>query len=509
MSTSVRWLLAQRRLELELRGGADGLDRPMDCAVSSELVTAADWMVGGEVLLTTGLRLPDDPPIREQYVESLADVGVAAIGFGVGLGYEEIPPEICAAADRVGLPLFEVPWHIPFSAITRAVLDHIAAGRSARLVAATRAQPRMTRAAVARGPAAVISELADAVASRVILLDAAHAEVAAAPGGAAAPADLDHVRTLAARDPASAGAVVVTDDATVTLARIGSSTTTFGFLGVVGPTLDEVARMLVGHAVSLLAIEYAKPRDVRRDIARVQSDVLGNALDGVVGATARSILERVATPDGRVRAVVYTFADDASARRGADRLADELESRWRPVFVFCDGTEVVVLLDGDDHVDVAVGMLNLLVAQGPLRGGIGPAVALADADGAPRPDAIAESVAHARLAARSAATGQLVDLAATRSLLGIPEIRNMLADSRSHRLRPIIEHDREQGAGLEASLLAFLEANGNWGAAATTIGVHRHTLRSRVERIEDMLGIDLTDARTRAELLLMMLGADA
>lgn len=498
--TTVRWLVGQRALELTLRAGAAGLDRTLDCAVSSELTNAADWLSGGEVLLTTGLRLPDDPAAHREFVHSLDAVGVAGIGFGLGLGYDDVPDALVAAADEVGVPVFEVPLPIPFSAITRAVIDQIAAQRSARLVSATRAQPRMTRAAAASGPAAVVRELADAVGRQVVLLDVRHAVVSTAPGRVSQNR-IEQIRELVGRDPASAGAVRVTDDATFTIARIASGRNTFGHLGLVGPeSPDDVARMLIGHAVSLLAIEYAKPQQVRRDVATLQGDVLASAIEVAVGERSRALLSRAGDPSGRVRAVVFRFPSDDDAARAAERLADELERRWRPVFVHRNADEVITLIRGDDHVQFAVGLLNLLGTHAAARGGLGAASAVAE---------VSDSVRQARLASRSAAVGQLVDLHQTRSLLTLDPVREALRDSHSHRLAPIIEHDGQHGARLYESLLAYLEANGNWGVAADGLGIHRHTLRGRMERVEDLLTVDLADARTRAELLLIMLGADA
>ena len=499
--TTVRWLMAQRRLALALRSGAAGLDRTLDCAVSSELVNAHEWLSGGEVLLTTGLRLPADPDARRAYVTNLADVGVAAIGFGVGLGLDAVPEEMIDAAERVGLPLFEVPLEIPFSAIARTVLDQIAAQRSSRLVAATRAQPRMTRAAAAGGSAAVVTELAEAVGQSVVLLDNALDVVAAAPRTASST-DLGRIRELVIRDPASAGAVWVTDDATMTVTRVGAAGATFGHLGVIGSeALDDVARMLLGHAVSLLAIERAKPRQVRRDVTELHADTLAAALSGTVrGDGIRRILTRGADRSGRIRLAVFAFPDDHGAATGARQLTELLEQRWREVFVHQDGTDVSVMLRGNDSTDVVTGLLTMMNAHGPVAGGVGPAVEL---------DALEESARQARLACRSAAVGQLVDLAANRSLLTVDPVRQALGDLYPYRLAPLLDHDRDHGTDLRATLLAFLEANGNWGVAANSQGVHRHTLRHRIERIEDLLRVDLADARTRAELLLIMLGANA
>ncbi|MFW0786009.1 PucR family transcriptional regulator ligand-binding domain-containing protein [Gordonia sp. CPCC 206044] len=503
MTATVRWLMAQRRLGLVLRGGTPGLDRPVDCAVTSELLSAGEWMLGGEVLLTTGLRLADEPSAWASYLRGLDDAGVAAVGLGVGFGFSQAPPEMIATADDLGLPLFEVPLPVPFSAVSRAVLDQIAAQRSSRLVAATKAQPRMTRAVTAGGSAAVVAELAEAVASSVVLLDPGLAVVASAPRPVAADV-FDSIHDRLVRDPASAGAVLVTDDRVITVARVAAGGRTIGHLAVsASGALDDVARMLIGHAVSLLAIEQAKPRQVAEDLVELHDDVLALALDGDVraGATTLRLLARAADRRGQVRAVAFRFVDERAAVRGRRRLVDELEDRWRPVFVHRTGVEVVVLLRGDDGPDLTAGLLKTLNADEPVSAGIGGRSAVPE---------LTESVRQALLAGRSASPGQLVDLQGSRSLLTMDPIRRTLGEVYGERLAPVLDHDRRHGTSLREALTAYLEANGNWGVAAAAQGVHRHTLRHRMERVETLLEVDLTDARTRAELLLMLLaGAQA
>ena len=63
-----------------------------------------------ELILTTGLGLPDDPGQRTAYIHGLREIGVTAVGFGTGLTFEEVPDELIAAADDCGLALFEVRW---------------------------------------------------------------------------------------------------------------------------------------------------------------------------------------------------------------------------------------------------------------------------------------------------------------------------------------------------------------------------------------------------------------
>ncbi|MCF6474235.1 PucR family transcriptional regulator, partial [Nonomuraea sp. MG754425] len=59
-------------------------------------------------------------------------------------------------------------------------------------------------------------------------------------------------------------------------------------------------------------------------------------------------------------------------------------------------------------------------------------------------------------------------------------------------------------ADLVGSLRAYLDSNGHWDAAAQKLGVHRHTLRYRMRRVADLLGRDLDDPGTRAELWLAL-----
>jgi purine catabolism regulator len=67
-------------------------------------------------------------------------------------------------------------------------------------------------------------------------------------------------------------------------------------------------------------------------------------------------------------------------------------------------------------------------------------------------------------------------------------------------LRPLTDVDGRGRTELVASLRAWLEHNGHWDAAAGALGVHRHTLRSRIRRIEELLGRDLDAPGVRAEL---------
>ena len=62
--------------------------------------------------------------------------------------------------------------------------------------------------------------------------------------------------------------------------------------------------------------------------------------------------------------------------------------------------------------------------------------------------------------------------------------------------------DRAGPGDLVESLRIWLAAHGQWEPAAARLGVHRHTLRKRIRRAEELLGRDLDSPGVRAELWL-------
>jgi purine catabolism regulator len=118
VATTVADLLAIDELRLGLVAGAKGLERPIRWAHVSELRDPTRFLRGGEVLLTTGLGLRGAPAGQAAYVEQLARADLAALGIGLGFAFKATPPVVLEAADRAGFPVFEVPFEVPFIAIT-------------------------------------------------------------------------------------------------------------------------------------------------------------------------------------------------------------------------------------------------------------------------------------------------------------------------------------------------------------------------------------------------------
>jgi purine catabolism regulator len=75
-------------------------------------------------------------------------------------------------------------------------------------------------------------------------------------------------------------------------------------------------------------------------------------------------------------------------------------------------------------------------------------------------------------------------------------------------LGPIEASEGHYGGELMRSLEAFIEENGQWERAARRLYCHRHTLRYRIRRVEELTGRDLRTARDRIEFWLALRGRE-
>lgn len=67
-------------------------------------------------------------------------------------------------------------------------------------------------------------------------------------------------------------------------------------------------------------------------------------------------------------------------------------------------------------------------------------------------------------------------------------------------LAPLRTHDARHDDAIERSLAVWLAHHGQTSPAAAELGVHRHTLRSRISTAAELLGLDLDSPDTRAEI---------
>ena len=123
MELTVESLIAE--LGLELVSGQDSARvQHVRWVHITELIDPTPWLKGGELLLTTGIQL-DGPKTQHELIERLVEHDIAGLGFGTGFAHKKLPVALVNAARKREFPLFEVPYELPFIAITERVFAQL------------------------------------------------------------------------------------------------------------------------------------------------------------------------------------------------------------------------------------------------------------------------------------------------------------------------------------------------------------------------------------------------
>ena len=122
MELTVESLIAE--LDLKLVSGQESAQTHVRWVHSTELLDPTPWLQGGELLLTLGIQL-DSPKVQRDLIARLADHGIAGLGLGTGFSHKRLPPALVTAARKRAFPLFEVPYELPFIAITERVFAQL------------------------------------------------------------------------------------------------------------------------------------------------------------------------------------------------------------------------------------------------------------------------------------------------------------------------------------------------------------------------------------------------
>ena len=502
MALTVRDILAVPGLALRLVAGAESIDRPVRWVHASELEDPTPWLKGGELLLTTGAGAGATPSKQRAYVKRLADAGLAGLGFGLGFSHERLPKALVNAAEQAGFPLFEVPYPVPFIAITEAVFTRLLAEQFDVLQRAVDAEQVLTRAVMdGGGVEGVAGSLARVVGGWVLFLDL-HGMALAVTSQAARQRIPRVWEELRASRPEGTGFSLTLVDRGhhVWVQPVGANGRVEAFLAVGKPrALGHFDRIVAGHALSLFAIELAKSRAVAEAERRLQGDFFDALAAGSVPAQetgrglarfgfARETLVTVLSLEGGDTSDLAYAAEDLMSRAGGAYLISRND----------DGVHILLPADPERQIE----QLRATIEE---RSGAG--VRLGAGSSVP-PQDVGRSLREARYALQVCrlegwGSAGFEDLGTYRLLLSMadPDALRAFADS---LLQPLDGYDREHGGELTQSLRAFLQHNARWETAAAELYVHRHTLRYRMRKVEELTGRDLASSFDRMEFWLAL-----
>ncbi|MGV8858260.1 PucR family transcriptional regulator [Rhodoglobus sp.] len=513
MPTPLADVIATERLALRPLTAADTFERTVTWVHNSDLDDPTPFVTEGQLLLTTGRQFVDNAapnavPDFDSYVARLTGAGVAAIGFGTEVITHGVPAGLVAACSAAGLPLFEVPYRIPFIAISRLVADNEAEQARAGFDRALAAQNDIASAAVGKGrlPAAAASA-AEHLDCGVWIFDAdgelisdssepqrgAKASRASASRPAdAAPAIRSSVTTLLGRARRARVVEQLPGEHRVvqTLGPSGrlcgaiawSRDTEFGALdnsvmtvlaALAEVSLEQTENLRVGHRAILEQL-FQLLKDGRVDSVRRAVRVAGIDLPA----------ERFAV------AALELSQTTASIRDVLERRAARAESTF---FAVADGRHLLVLIDASQlRAEKRFFVANELT--------VGLSTVLGWSE-------LTVAITQAVRSLEAAPAGAITefDSLVGESFFGLLA-SSSVADIAHARLASVIES--ADGLALLRAAQVWLRHNGQWDPAARELGIHRHGLKSRMQRLADLTNLGLDTFQGRAELWAMLAAID-
>jgi DNA-binding PucR family transcriptional regulator len=232
-----------------------------------------------------------------------------------------------------------------------------------------------------------------------------------------------------------------------------------------GPDLERRLQLAGFPGVAALTVLAFEPPP---DSDPQQLQDLCWALDGILGRRCRAA--RTTVTHGRVAALVA----HAEPETLAQELLDELEPAAQ---------------------SAGVGLVAV-------RAGVGETVSVAG---------VRRSYLTAVFALRAAPEGSRLglpsDLGSYRFLLSAQPVPLLESYVRTV-LGSLRDRDQSHSSQLVESVRAFIAAGGRWEHGAESLGIHRHTLRYRVRRAEQLLNRDLGSAEDRLEVWLALKAAE-
>ena len=501
MTISVRELLELPGLGLRLVAGEGGLDKAISWAHSSELADPTQWLSGGELILTTGIAVKGTPARQRAYVKRLARAGVTGLGFGLGFGFDEVPLPLRRAADAADFPVVEIPYPVPFIAVTKAIWARTAERRVKDLQLSLDVHERLAHVlAAGGGPADVLEEVVTIAPGWAYLFSPSGRLVASA-GADSAPSTDEVWRGLppglaSGTGPSSSG-TVGPDAASLALAVTAGGRHEGVLVYGKSARFDARDRLVVHHAVTVLGSLLAMQRAILQAERRVAGDLLVEAAEGrLTGPELARRLELAGLGAPRLGALIVECTGDPTEEivLAVEWTADRPGEIRTAIH---EGRVLVVV----PHP--AASQLADVVAKlpGVERVAVGDSVAPAD---------LKRSYLSASLALKAAPAGRPVvssrDLGSYGLLSAQP--REVIEGYVSSVIGPLIERDRERGSDLVASVRAFVEAGAHWEEGAAALGVHRHTLRYRINQAQELIDRDLGDPQDRMEVWLALRAAD-
>jgi len=518
-SLTIRDVLAMpvlRRSRPVVLAGEVMLDQPVRWVHATELADIAPLLRPGDLVLSTGIALPEAPAELADFAASLRDVGAVGLMLELGRRWTAVPRALVDACGTLSLPLVSLTHEVRFAAITQAVGERIVDEQLGELRDAERIHETFTELGLAEaGPAEILAAVQRLSGATVVLESEQHRVLDYVAG----PEDISgfledwQSRSRTVRSPERTS----WDERNGWLfTRLGTAARGWGRLVLQSPSRPpQRLTVLVERAAAALALHRLHDRDRDNLVRRTHLELLRALAAGDPSTDLLRRCELAGFPTARRRFAGLVVRPREPARREVAPGERSVPEGLLPAIVHAAhelGVPALVAeVEGDVHVLLSLGpraqpdvlvetLARRALRQMPVVCGAGRA--LPDTASVDRTLREAQQVVDAvpdgadpvkRLVHRL----EDVHLRGLLSLLGEDDRVRLFVARELDALRA---HDETHGTDLRRVLRALVEHPGSKSEAAAALHLSRPAFYARLARIEEVLGARLDDADVRVSL---------
>lgn len=502
--------------------GDRGLHRIIRHINIMEVPDILDWVREGELLLTTAFSIKDDRCAQERLIPELVSRGLAGLAIKPRRYLQAIPDFMLQQANEHQLPLIELPVEISFSEIINPVMGEILGRQTQFMARLEEVHRQLTDAVLAGGGLAGVSRTLAQLLRNPVLIHSAQGTVYH-PGPMAEPT-LEELLEEAPLEERPEG--LVRTELTYQGRKamryslpIIAAGVTYGTLTAwsLYGRINSFDLTALERATTVAALEIVNERAVREVERRYRNEFLDDLLtraDANTETLARSLsigwdlsLPRVAVVCESETAHTSEAAYAEAKSRLLEAAGQALQGRQHDI-VGEKGKMLVLLIHAaSEEAAKAVAMevageltgSSVLRSMGA-RAGVGrfhPGL-----NGLIRSyQEAVKALTIGRGISGAAGVIHFDDLGVFR-LLHFVENGEELRDFYRETVGPLAEYDEEKGTDLVRTLEAFFECSGNLKRMSERLFTHYNTILYRVERMEEIAGVSLSDPNERLNLQL-------
>lgn len=483
---TVRDLVELRFLQATLLAGESGLDRRVSWAHVTDAFDPWNWLEPGDLVLTCGYIVPQEPAAQARFVEKMAAAGLSGIVIGEDARRPQISDELLAAADRVGFPVIDGAHMVGFTQYVRFVAAANARGENQSFTQIARVHGEVMASLRDKlAGAEFVERLSRVVSCTLHVVDLEMWEPlirgGGTPGRAWKVAYDEEVRRSSGRAPFVMNLTV--GDRTAVTMPIPSEPSACLVAFPVGDSRPRLA--VLQQIAAACALEIGRVDAAVEHSRRSGAGLLYDALNGRLEPAVLTALLHQRRLEGDLRVLAV------DARPAAiNRIARSWLIRGIP-FLLGEIGQVAVAVVRADAVRQAD--LEERTALERWRAGL--------SDPFVEPGNLGDAVRQARWALETVSPdGSALAAYGDDSPSFLPRT---LAESEltAHRvLGSLTDYDREQGTELVKTLQTYLECDRSPSRASELLFIHTQTVNYRIARIQELTGRSMRSTGDVSEL---------